>query len=413
MRRQRVGLFLTLILLLALGVGLLRGQQVAPAHTPSTPTVGTPVAQPSTLVVNQTTLVTVTSQITAPSSNHVVPGSVKLERVDSRGKILATLGTMVDDGTRGDAVARDGTFTLRVAFTESTPSPVRLQVSATFRAGGKRITSDVALIRIVANTPPVAKAGPDQTVKVGQTVTLDGSGSTDADGDPLSYQWSFVVRPRGSQATLSNTALVHPTFVVDRPGTYTVQLIVNDGKVDSVPDVAAVTTINALPVAKAGPDQTVAVGATVTLDGSQSSDVDGDALLFLWSFTQVPSGSLATLSDPTVVHPTFVVDKPGTYMVQLIVSDGTADSLPATVSISTGNSQPVANAGTNQTVFVGGDSAPQRQCVQRCGWRCAQLSLVLHHHARWQPGDPIGPHSDPADVCGRSAGHLCGATDCQ
>src|SRR5262245_21792591 len=140
---------------------------------------------------------------------------------------------MVDDGTQGDVVARDGTFTMRVTFTESTPSPVRLQVSATFRAGGKRVTSDVVLIRVVANTPPMANAGPDQTVKVGQTVTLDGSGSTDADGDPLSYQWSFVVRPTGSQATLSNSAVVHPTFVVDRPGTYTVQLVVNDGKTNS------------------------------------------------------------------------------------------------------------------------------------------------------------------------------------
>jgi hypothetical protein len=121
--------------------------------------------------------VTVTSQITAPSSNPVVPGSVKLECVDSRGKILATLGTMVDDGTQGDVVARDDTFTMRVAFTETTPSPVRLQVSATFRTGGKWVTSAVALTRVVANTPPVANAGPDrilihglQTVELGSTV---------------------------------------------------------------------------------------------------------------------------------------------------------------------------------------------------------------------------------------------------
>jgi RHS repeat-associated protein len=353
MRRQRISLFLTLILLLALGVGLLRGQQVAPAHTPSTPTVGTPVAQPSTIVVNQTTLVTVTSQITAPSSNPVVPGSVKLERVDSRGKVLATLGTMVDNGTQGDAVAGDGIFTLRVTFTEPTPGTVRLQVSATFRAGGQRVTSAVALIPVVGNTPPVANAGPDQTVVVGQAVTLDGSASTDADGDPLQYRWSFVARPTGSQTTLSGPTLVHPTFVVDRPGRYTVQLIVNDGKVDSAPDAVAVTTINALPVANAGPDQTVAVGAIVTLDGSQSSDVDGDPLLFLWSFTQVPSGSLATLSDPTAVHPAFVVDKPGTYRVQLIVNDGFGNSAPDTVTITTQNSRPVANAGANQTVSVG------------------------------------------------------------
>src|SRR5262245_25324263 len=137
---------------------------------------------------------------------------------------------MVDDGTQGDVVARDGTFTMRVTFTESTPSPVRLQVSATFRAGGKRVTSAAALLPVVGNTPPMANAGPDQTVKVGQTVTLDGSGSTDEDGDPLSYQWSLVMRSTGSQATLSNPTLVHPTVIMDRAGAYTVQLTLNDGK---------------------------------------------------------------------------------------------------------------------------------------------------------------------------------------
>jgi hypothetical protein len=273
--------------------------------------------------------------------------------VDARGKILDILGTMVDKGTHGDAVARDGIYTLRVFFTERAPGTVRLRVSATFRAGDKRITSAVALIPVVAPTPPVANAGLAQTVMVGQTVTLDGSGSTDANGDLLQYRWSFVARPTGSQATLSNPTLVHPTFVVDRPGTYIVQLIVNDGKVNSAPDTVTITTNNTLPVANAGPDQTVAVGATVTLDGSQSSDVDGDPLLFTWIFTQVPSESHATLSDPTAVHPTFVADKAGVYMVQLIVNDGFGKSAPATVTSTTQNTRPVANAGANQTVFVG------------------------------------------------------------
>jgi hypothetical protein len=283
---------------------------------------------------------------------------------------------MVDDGTQGDAVARDGIFTLRVAFTEPTPGTVRLQVSATFRAGGQRITSAVALLLIVGNTPPVANAGPDQTVVVGQTVTLDGSASTDADGDPLQYRWSFVARPTGSQATLSDSTLVHPTFVVDRPGMYTVQLLVNDGKADSAPDAVAVTTINALPVANAGPDQTVLVGQTVTLDGSQSSDVDGDALSHRWSFTIVPTGSQANLSDPMAIQPTFVVDLPGTYVVQLIVNDGTLDSTPATVRVTTVNRPPILASIGNRTVVVGN-------------------TLVLQLAATDPDGDPLTFAVDP------------------
>src|SRR2546425_4153912 len=161
------------------------------------------------------------------------------------------------------------------------------------------------------NTAPVANAGPDQTVVVGHTVTLDGSHSTDVDGDPLQYQWTLVGRPSGSQAALADPTLVLPTFIVDRPGSYTVRLVVNDGKVNSTPDTVTITTTNTFPVANAGPDQTVFVRTTVHLDGSMSSDVDGDALQFAWSLTISPSGSSATLSDPTVVNPTFVANKPG------------------------------------------------------------------------------------------------------
>ena len=50
---------------------------------------------------------------------------------------------------------------------------------------------------------PVANAGPGQTVTIGTTVTLNGSGSSDADGNPLTYLWSFVSIPAGSGATLT------------------------------------------------------------------------------------------------------------------------------------------------------------------------------------------------------------------
>ena len=105
-----------------------------------------------------------------------------------------------------------------------------------------------------------------------------------------------------------------------------------------------------LPIANAGPNQTVFVDTTVRLDGTHSSDPEGHAIAYAWSFVSIPSGSSASLSNATSASPTFFVDKPGSYTVQLIVNDGTESSSPSQVIISTKNSPPVANAGPNQTV---------------------------------------------------------------
>lgn len=79
------------------------------------------------------------------------------------------------------------------------------------------------------NNPPVAIAGDDVTVSTGSTVTLDGSNSTDPDGDELSYQWSIASAPAGSTATITNATEVIATFVPDVPGSYTLRLTVDDG----------------------------------------------------------------------------------------------------------------------------------------------------------------------------------------
>ena len=166
-------------------------------------------------------------------------------------------------------------------------------------------------------------------------MTLDGSGSSDADGDLLTYNWSFTLVPSGSNATLSDSTVVNSTFTADVDGSYVVSLVVNDSTVDSQPDTATITaaTANSAPIADAGDDQNVATGSLVTLDGSGSSDADGDLLTYNWSFTSRPDGSNATLSDSTVVNPAFTADINGTYVVSLVVNDGTMDSEPNMVTV--------------------------------------------------------------------------------
>ena len=86
-----------------------------------------------------------------------------------------------------------------------------------------------------ANAAPVADAGAAQSVVTATVVTLDGSKSKDANGDALSYTWTLAEKPAGSAASLANANSRSPTFTADLAGNYVAQLIVNDGKVDSVP----------------------------------------------------------------------------------------------------------------------------------------------------------------------------------
>jgi hypothetical protein len=91
------------------------------------------------------------------------------------------------------------------------------------------------------NDPPLASAGPDQSVAVTTTVQLDGNGSSDVEGTTLTFQWSFVSVPIGSAAALSDSTSATPTFVADLAGAYVIQLIVNDGTEASAPDTVTVT----------------------------------------------------------------------------------------------------------------------------------------------------------------------------
>ena len=66
-------------------------------------------------------------------------------------------------------------------------------------------------------------------------MTLDGSGSVDPDGDPITVFWSLVAAPVGSGATLSNPNAVSPTFQADKAGEYVARLVVNDGTWAAIP----------------------------------------------------------------------------------------------------------------------------------------------------------------------------------
>jgi hypothetical protein len=79
------------------------------------------------------------------------------------------------------------------------------------------------------NSPPVAEAGPGQNVQVGDTVNLNGGGSSDPEGATLTFLWELTTVPAGSTATLTGPNSATPSFVADLAGTYLATLVVNDG----------------------------------------------------------------------------------------------------------------------------------------------------------------------------------------
>lgn len=188
----------------------------------------------------------------------------------------------------------------------------------------------------VLNHLPVAAVGPDQVAVIATLVTLDGSGSSDLDGDTLSYQWT---QTSGPAATLNTSDPVRPTFQPDTVGNYVFDLRVNDGFDDSLNadavEIIIKTLGNQLPVPVPGPDQIVSFydPAPVPLDGTASYDPDGTILGYAWELESRPAGSAATLSDPSSPQPTFDDDVPGIYLLSLRVRDNEVWSFKAYTTV--------------------------------------------------------------------------------
>jgi hypothetical protein len=212
------------------------------------------------------------------------------------------------------------------------------------------------------NHAPLANAGPDQSVPEGTTgVQLDGSTSGDEDGDTLSYGWHQTGGTPVLNLTGDNTSM--PTFTAPDVGTsgedLTFELTVNDGHgLSSTDDVTIkVTYVNQPPAADAGPAQTPDENTIVTLDGSGSTDPDGNPLTYFWE--QIGGNHAVGLSSQTAQKPTFTAPEvtlaEDDIVMQLTVDDGYGgtDSSEVTIHIHNVNHPPVANAGANFSVQWG------------------------------------------------------------
>lgn len=215
------------------------------------------------------------------------------------------------------------------------------------------------------NARPNANPGADQQVFVGDMVKLDGGASSDGNGDILTYKWRLVSWPVASLAALSSNNKLQSTFTADVSGIYTVELIVNDGKIDSLPETVNIeakskTSSSSLGLlANGGPNQNVSIGSPVSLDGSLSSDSKGRLISYNWTLIAKPANSLALLTEPTSKKTKFVADVAGLYGISLSINAGNEKSLPINIFVTASSSvaginlPPVANAGSDQAALTG------------------------------------------------------------
>jgi LmbE family N-acetylglucosaminyl deacetylase len=217
--------------------------------------------------------------------------------------------------------------------------------------------------------PPVANAGPDQTVSGSQTVTLNGSASSDPNNDPLTYHWT---QTSGPAVTLSMTNPARPTFVAPPPLTgpqiLRFSLFVSDGFTSSPPDTVDIVvsgTVNAPPVANAGLDVTAVPGASVSLNGSGSSDPEGLAITYQWTQT---GGTAVVLSSATAASPAFAIPPStpnGNLTFRLVVSDGVNTSAPDTVIVTVvGSMSGATNIAPTATVTASSERAPLQAAIK-------------------------------------------------
>jgi hypothetical protein len=213
-----------------------------------------------------------------------------------------------------------------------------LPLRAMLLVAGVGCSTEAELYKAIQNTAPVAKAGDDLRQSADQPVNLNGGGSYDPDGDAITFHWGFDYAPAGSAYagdtwTLPNNHSTEPTtgFLPDLPGTYVVQLYVEDGAGAQSPvDTVLVDVLDGTaPVADAGPDLSGADGDLFTLDGSRSFDPYSRDLRYEWTFSSVPSSSaLTALTSADTAVSSFVADVGGVYVVSLVVDNGLTRSTP-------------------------------------------------------------------------------------
>jgi hypothetical protein len=213
--------------------------------------------------------------------------------------------------------------------------------------GGAKDTAQITVnVNNSANQPPVANAGPDKYIVLPtNSITLDGTGSSDPDGTIASYLWTKLT---GGSGTITNPTSATTTATGLVNGNYSFQLKVTDNGGAFSYDTMRLY-VNEKPTANiAGNPITITLPVdSVLLDGSGSTDDDG-IQSYAWSKTSGPG-------SPNILTPTASITKvkslsAGVYVFRLIVTDwgGAKDTAQVTVNVNASGGRLAANLPDNK-----------------------------------------------------------------
>ncbi|QGZ42387.1 hypothetical protein IP92_04122 [Pseudoduganella flava] len=306
----------------------------APVSVTVTPATATPVIRGAAFSVASTPagqaalgLATVTVEAAA------APTTIALQKLDANGAVLATLGTLHDDGADGDAGAADGIYSVRTTVLENAPGTVRYRVAGTFPGYPQTVYSDVLSVAITGtatsveitapasgaylNTPVITVSG-----KVGDTaarVTLNGiaaplSGTTFNASVPLNEGPNTITAVATNSGGSTTTSSILVTLDTTAPkveiyspaangstssATATVSGMVNDIVVGTVNPQQATVTVNGIAAevlnrSFVARDVPLQVGAN-TLQAT-ATDRAGNRATTSATLTRVAAGGLAAVS---------------------------------------------------------------------------------------------------------------------
>ncbi len=195
-------------------------------------------------------------------------------------------------------------------------------------------------VTVLVNVPPLAAAGVDRALAVGESSVFDGGGSSDPDGRIINYQWDFGDGGKGRGETLP--------YAFAEPGRYTVTLSVRDDSpaASGIDSDQLLVVVNAPPVADAGDPQSV-TSSEVRFDATRSRDPDGRIIAYDWDFGDGTQGV-----GPS---PTHVFGEPGIYRATVTVTDdsGTPRNTHQDSVVVVVNERPLADAGPDRRAAPG------------------------------------------------------------